>query len=1220
MFDKEPGACAAFRSGHVQVPLAIIVVILIVAASRALSTPLQLPASLPGTWQPFGRARISSSAESATIAGGFVADLAPRGDCEMIVRARMPVDASQVQIWAAIRVKDRRNRYVFALRGGEEPELSLARYAADDNGKDLGYAPLVDAPPVPGEWYTIRVDVVGDRFFVFLNDDKLPRINVEDKDALWSDGGVALGGGWLPAEFSELKVSAVSDAQRRALLALGDQVGPAQSGDRAQERARQRAAYRPIEVSTLPLSRGEISLDGDWLFMPDQDLEAGAKPSDSASSDSDWNVLRVPSFWTPTLAWLHGEIGMPGLKGLPASHGPSDKLISQEYARCNAQTFDWTQTRAGWYREHVDLPANLSGRSFHLVFDAIAKISEIYVNGALIGSNSGMFRQADCDATSALRPGDNVIAVHVVGQQAKQPDNANSVEAVAVTVAVTREMTSSIPHGMTGASSGIWQPVRLVVTAPVHVSDVYVQPRLDGASAAITVANEDKDSRAVQVSYAIRDRRDGDQLCAGPAGAVSLPAGQASTITVKTPPVKPRLWSPESPNLYVLQVTLTQNGTVVDRNETTFGFRTFSVSGSRFLLNGHPYWLRGGNPFPATLRPNDGDLARRFMSLARAGNVNATRTHGLPFTSAWLDAADEEGIGVSYEGTWPWLMIRGEPPSPELLKIWKDEFSALIRQNRNHPSLLFWTVNNEMNFAAFDQANEGLLARKWTVLSDMIAAIRQLDPTRPVCAYSAYTRQGAMKSYRDVVAPQRFDDGDIDDSHNYFGWYNQTFYHLFDGRFGKQSVPNRPLISQELATGYPRNDDWPSRSYEFKRYTAETLAGDYALEGNDPMIFLMRQAFMTKETAEAIRRKDRDDCAGFFLFSYLTWFTDVWDKDLIHPKITYDAVKTAFQPVLVSAELFGRHFFAGAESDDAVTIVNDSDDQRSLPAGRLTWEIRVGDDVLARGEKATPPVPYYANRTFTVPFKMPDRAPGGRADAKLALSYFANGALASSNSYDIVVATRDWAEAPARSAGALQMLDPSGEARALLSGYKTTAVNSLRGIRTAEPLVVNDVADLLKDPGFAGALRSFVEQGGKALLVHPGADLATLFPDLIKSCRSTVGEITTMETPEDAVFDGIEPLDTAWFEMGHGAIPFACSGTYEVNRNAPQIETLAGQCDFHSDVKAGGFFKIAGAPMVRIRLGKGLLLASEMMYSARTADPIADRLLSNVLAELARPD
>ena len=62
-------------------------------------------------------------------------------------------------------------------------------------------------------------------------------------------------------------------------------------------------------------------------------------------------------------------------------------------------------------------------------------------------------------------------------------------------------------------------------------------------------------------------------------------------------------------------------------------------------------------------------------------------------------------MGVSYEGTWPWLMLKGEPPDPQLLAVWKDEFASLLHKYRNHPSILLWTVNNEMKFPTFDKSD-----------------------------------------------------------------------------------------------------------------------------------------------------------------------------------------------------------------------------------------------------------------------------------------------------------------------------------------------------------------------------------------------------------------------------------------------------------------------------------------------------------------------------------
>ena len=176
---------------------------------------------------------------------------------------------------------------------------------------------------------------------------------------------------------------------------------------------------------------------------------------------------------------------------------------------------------------------------------------------------------------------------------------------------------------------------------------------------------------------------------------ISLLPGQEDKVIFKVNNLSPRLWSPEEPNLYRLQVSATQDGKEIDKRTISFGFRTVEVKGNKVCLNGKPYFMRGANHLPGGIATNDETLANRLMKLMHDGNQMVTRTHGSIFTTPWMNAADRQGVGVSYEGTWPWLMIN-DMPSDELLQIWKEETIALVRKYRNHPSLLMWTMNNEM--------------------------------------------------------------------------------------------------------------------------------------------------------------------------------------------------------------------------------------------------------------------------------------------------------------------------------------------------------------------------------------------------------------------------------------------------------------------------------------------------------------------------------------------
>ena len=1190
---------------------------LLLLGEAAQASNLSLPNSFEGSWRTFGRAEISTSNESVMIANGSVANLAMTGDCTMRFRARAVKENEPVQIWGAIWVRDRENRYVFGLRGGVEPELSFARYAADGKSRNLGFASL-DFKPKANEWYCIRVAAVGRHFQIYLNDEPLPRINITDDQNGWDHGGVALGGGWLPTEFTDFKVTPLAGAELATFIAVGNKVLEPPQIDKEAIRAKQREAWQPIRVANLPETRGEFSLDGNWLFMPDGKLDVAT--ATSVGNDHNWHVMPVPAFWTFSYAWLYGEVGFPDLTGASAYRSPSDTATQEEFDRLNALTFDWNKTKSAWYRNTLELPADLKGKHFSLAFGGVAKISEIWVNGKKVGANTGMYREIDCDITDAVTPGKNLIAVHVIANLDRKIANSDQAETEAVTVKVTNEMMQSLPHGMMqNSAAGIWQPVKLVVTDPARVGEVFVQTTTNQATVAVEILNDSSKALTVALAYEIRDCKDDTLLCAGKPVAVNFPSNGKSATTITTPELSPKLWTPQTPNLYKIVLKLADGGRVIDSREIRIGFRTFTVDGSRFLLNGQPYWLRGGNHTPAILRPNDGELARKFFEASHQGNIWLTRSHCQPFTDAWLDAADEIGMGVSFEGTWPWLMIKGEPPSPEMIKIWKDEFINMMRRYRNHPSVLLWTVNNEMNFARFDEKNTPLLKRKWQILDDAIKEMRRTDPTRPISAYSGYVREEAGKGYHEVVAPNAFDDGDIDDVHTYNGWYNPSFFSFYDGGFGKHyGTPGRPLISQEISTGYPRGDGWAARSYIYNRYVAQALVGNYAFEQNDPAIFLTRQAFLTKELTETIRRTSRKECAGLMPFAYLTWFAKVWKPDEMQPLPTYHEIGKAMQPVLVSAELYGRHFYAGAQVTRRVCVVNDADNYQATPAGTLTWEIRAGAAVLAQGSVPVPTVDYYSNRWLDMDFQMPAKLRSPRVNAKLVLTLTAGGRTLGTNDYDIVLATHEWAVPQAPQP--VVIFDPAGKSKAIFAGLPTKQI-SLENLSRTKVLVVGDLAAALKTPNAAEALKKFVQAGGRLLLLQPGAALCDFLPEYVKSHRSTKGEIVSMVVPESPVFDGIEPLDLSWFELGPKTTPLACTGTWEVNRAHPEIEPLAHQCDFHTQILFGSdkqlpFFSIAGAPLVEIHLGKGTIIASEMVLSAKDKDPIAGRLFSNLLETL----
>jgi acetyl esterase/lipase len=795
---------------------------------------------------------------------------------------------------------------------------------------------------------------------------------------------------------------------------------------------------------------------------------------------------------------------------------------------------------------------------------------------------------------------------------------------IAVSVPVTQKMLKDLPQGFfRGDPGGIWQPVKLVITDSVRIDDAFFKSRLDGADIEITVQNSGTTAQGVKLAYKIESLPDANVLCQGVLPEEPLAAGGSQTFKCSTESVKPILWYPHAPKLYRLIIEARINGLISDQYVDTVGFRTFQARDGRLYLNGQPYWLRGGNHFPAYIRPNDEKLAEKFMKLALAGNVNSTRTHCSPFTEVWLDAADRNGILVSCEGTWPWLMLRGDPPSEELINLWKKEWLAIVKKYRNHPSLVMWTMNNEMKFY-FSDTQESI-KRKFAIVSDAIGTVRQTDPTRPVVADSAYVRKAIEKTYNDTIKANNFDDGDIDDLHGYINWYSSDFFNYFKGEFGdKFSTPGRPLIAQELSTGYPRSDDGhPTRSYLFEHQTPQALVGDWAYEHTNPEIFLKRHSMMTKELAEVLRRVEHERMSGVMLFAYSTWFYNAFDSERIMPMLTARELVFAYQPVLVSAELYGRHYYAGKTIPTKVTVVNDRTDFNTLPESQLNWSIEYKGQTLTQNTCEVMPVSYYGVRTVNIDIHLPGKLPQPRINAKLHLKLRSKIGVESENFYDLVIAEPNWAVSGKIKMQAAKWItyDPDKKVSALINalGIKAFEITELAQLKICDAGVLI-VGSVDKIPADYAQLREFANRGGRVVLLQNGQAVKVLLPEVVSMYKQVNAEIISAKVPEHRIFEDIEPLDLAWFDDGKN-VPYVATGRFVIDRMNPDIATLAENIEIHGYLKTrNDFSEHAGVVIFKLKCGKGSIWVSEVRTDALASDPIAGRLYSNLLIAVVMED
>lgn len=1133
-------------------------------------------------------------------------------------KARAPKGAEQVQIWAGFRALNRFDRYIVGIRGGLQNNLYLSRMGYMGTDEFLGLRPLRFEPKV-GIWYDVKIEVCGDRIRVFVNNEPKPYIDVVDNNsALAPTGEITLGGSWIETEFDDLTITPLADNYLQN-VAVAEFSKTASASDKEKKRVAERATYKPLKVNDFKSGRTEVSLDGQWLFMPEHEMKDAKLASQTASDDKNWHTMNVPDFWNPTRIWLHGETFGEHAKGV------SDKYFQQETDRCANYTFDYTATKVAWYRQWIELPADLKSKQLILNFDAVSKIAEVYINGQLAGSHIGMFGDFSIDGSKLFKPGKNLIAVRVVRDFINNIEDGEKVVDVAVTVPVTNNMLKDIAHGFYKENpAGIWQPVKLVISEKVKIEDVYIKPTLTGATFEVTLKNYSDKATSYDLATEILDKETLSVLYAGVTmKKIALKAGEERKLNFSLAGLKPRLWSPNHPNLYNFNFKLIGKKQEIDVKSIVSGFRTFESKNGYFYLNGNQYWLRGANHTPFALAPNDKNLADGFYQLMKAANIDVTRTHTTPYNKLWMDAADENGIGISFEGTWPWLMINASMPDEKLITMWADEFISLLKKYRNHPSLLIWTVNNEMKF--YDNEPDLEKAKlKMKIISDVVKRMRQMDPTRPINFDSNYKRFESEKRFGKEFYTT-IDDGDIDDDHKYINWYNYTLFRYFKGHFQRVAYPGRPLISQELSTGYPSGETGhATRFYNLVHHNPQSLIGYQSYEYANPQAFLVVNSFITGEVAESIRRSC-DKMAGVLHFALLTWFRNVYDAKNIEPYPTYYAMKRAMQPVLVSAEIWGRNLYAGEKLPAKICVVNDRENGTDVGETKLYWElVTESGEKLVSGTEIIPAVKHSTRQWISPKIEIPDNLPASKLLAKLKLRLTENGVSISENEYKLNIAQKSWSAVTVNPAKKIALVDFSGLNKALdFVNVKYTSYSDINAAMAskADLYIISGVDSTKFALTEIAQLRQLVDKGAKVFLLNSPDATKKLYPEYITGwIIPTEGDIVNMEMPESRVFDGIGLFDIRYFNNNKTDIPTVCNAAFKVNRHANVVE-LANHIKIHGYINGempqrSDYVKsIKGFPIIRINNG-GSAIVSGMQLEKATTDPIAGRLLVNMINDL----
>lgn len=496
---------------------------------------------------------------------------------------------------------------------------------------------------------------------------------------------------------------------------------------------------------TNVMAQEKISLDEDWKFHfghaanaeKDFDYSKTAllhKSNVYATTivhpkfvDSTWQKINVPHDWLVELPFVKSEqVEMD-------SHGY--KPVGGTYP----------ETSIGWYRKHFLVDKSNSNKRFEIQFDGIYRNAEIWLNGFYVGTNFSGYVGNSYDVSDYINfEGDNVLVIRVDATQYE---------------------------GWFYEGAGIYRHVWLHITDKIFIPEdgVFVYADVKDKKATVTVETTVQNNLLNQANatvYSYITNRKGTVLAKTATQKIKLDSRKDQTIKQQVAIKNPELWSLENPYLYRVVSVLQSENKIVHQTKTRFGIKTVKFDAKEgFFLNGKPLKIQGTNNHQdhAGIGSALPDYMQYYrIKLLKEMGCNAYRaSHNAP-TPELLEACDSLGMLVLDEQ-------RLLNSSPEYI----DQFTRILKRDRNHPSVFLWSIGNEEQNI---QGNE--YGKK--IAQTLLAIQKDIDPTR-TSTYAA-DMGNDFKGVNEVIPIRGFN----------YREYAVADYH--------KDHPNQPLLGTEMGS------------------------------------------------------------------------------------------------------------------------------------------------------------------------------------------------------------------------------------------------------------------------------------------------------------------------------------------------------------------------------------------------------------------------------------
>ncbi|HEY3319348.1 MAG TPA: glycoside hydrolase family 2 TIM barrel-domain containing protein [Planctomycetota bacterium] len=907
------------------------------------------------------------------------------------------------------------------------------------------------------------------------------------------------------------------------------------------------------------------------------EVSAGGKPEERAATSltGPWQIAR----WDE--AAVKEEERLEGEKALPEN---LDQLfwfgIAVPSDRDKARP-DLGFSHRNIFRTKVKLPAEAKDRGVFLDFEYFNMVASVFVNGKLCGWTRACSTGWQCDITPAIKAGEVNDLVVVI------KDCYYAIKGDANNPLGTRS-NFNLPHDFLhnqGVSmrfdmpicwdtrAGLLEPVTLVLCGKTYVTDAFAKTSVKKKEIAleITVKNPGAAEAKVSIENEVIPWNEGKGGAAAKKLApkeIVVPAGQETTFEVTEPWTDAKVWWPDDPQLYWAVTKVVSGGKVIDVRKTRFGFREWEWDSHAFKLNGIKWWMWAHCDY--------GPDPKTFVESAKKNGQNMFRTWHTRFGGMsrrqFLDYFDETGMLVRNSGIFDGeganygLSSQGKPNLP-LFENWKNQMKGWVKEERNHPCVFIWSVENEITY--INSLNLGQADIAEPEVRKGAEMVEKMDPTRPTMVDGGRCLKSKTMPvngchYNDMLCSswRGFPDAAYTARDD---WYKNI------ERGAWEMVPNRPMLHGEcfFASGIAPAE-----------YAA--LDGDHCFVG-----------IAEASHAKALYGKILSEGWRWCEVSAFHFWAGGEDGTFYN----------SWQPVCVFCRQWNWTFAGGSEIKRTLKVFNSTRYSDPIEMG---WQFKVGDKVAAEAKKTFNIPAGEASAELEIGFQVPTVAERTHGEFILTCSRAA-GRDAGPTMKEVFrevkqvsIMNADAGPKPTATKNELVVVDPSGSVKARLQkrGIGFTEAAAIDQLPADAKIIVLGKDAVPEEKSTDPMWYNLMLKGTRLLVLEQKSPLHYQAIPADLDVSDFTGRVAFPEDYSHPAFAGLEQKDF-----------FTWSKDHIVYRNAYKkaskgARSLA-QCDLQLNYSA----------LAECQGGEGLMLLSQFVIGEKLdSDPVAQRLFDNLLA------